>query len=320
MKGEANDTIHSTNTLFDMPICSSIDELAADVAVIGVPFDFGSGQVSRAGTKFAPKVMRQPRNTFSYTGSGEAEPACGWFDSDTGTWKLRGITMADCGDVNIPPTDSNRSFDRITRTVSRILERKALPVVIGGDHTITFPVMKAFDRYDSLDIVHFDAHLDFEDEFDGVRISYSSPLRRCSELPFVHGITQIGLRGPLAPSREKSYRAALEYGEKFITTKKFKQMGVSKVVESIPQADNIYVSLDVDVFDPSVAPGVTSLAPGGLSFPEVRDTLIGIAGKGRVVGFDIVCLSPINDCSDMTFRMVADIIVYFLSAVFPSRS
>ncbi len=320
MKDEVKDTLHSANTLFDMPICSNIDELTADIAVIGVPFDFGSSQISRAGTKFTPKVMRQPRNTFSYTGFGENEPACGWFDNDTGMTNLRGITMADCGDVNILPTESNRNFDRMTRTVRRILDRKTFPVVIGGDHTITFPVMKAFDMYDSLDIVHFDAHLDFEDEHDGVRIYYASPLRRCSELPFVHGITQIGLRGPLAPSREKSYRAALEYGERFITTKKFKELGVSKVLESIPQADNIYVSLDVDVLDPSVAPGVTSMVPGGLSFPEVRDTLVGIVAKGTVVGFDIVCLSPINDCSDMTFRMVADLILYFLSAIFPSRS
>lgn len=319
MKGEANDTIPCINTLFEMPVCSNIDELSADIAVIGVPFDFGSSQISRAGTKFAPRVMRQPRNTFSYTGYGEAEPACGWFDIDTGGTKLKGITMADCGDVNILPAESHRSFDRITRTIGRILERNAFPVAIGGDHTITFPIMRAFDRYDSLDIVHFDAHLDFEDEYDGVSIYYASPLKRCSELPFVHGITQIGLRGPLAPSREKSYRAALEYGEKVITTKKFKQLGVSKVVENIPQADNIYVTLDVDVLDPSVAPGITSPAPGGLSFPEVRDTLIGIAEKGRVVGFDIVCLSPINDCSDMTFRMVADLILYFLSAIFPSR-
>ena len=320
MKNEMNDIMHGTNTLFDMPICSNIEMLSADIAVIGIPFDFGSQQISRAGTKFAPKVMRQPRNTFSYTGFGEDEPACGWFDSDTGMTKLRGITMADCGDVNILPTDNNRNFDRMTRSIERILDREAFPIVIGGDHTITFPVVRAFSKYDSLDIVHFDAHLDFEDEYDGVRIYYASPLRRCSELPFVHGITQIGLRGPMAPSREKSYRQALEYGERFVTTKRFKQIGVGKVVENIPQADNIYVSLDVDVLDPSVAPGITSPSPGGLSFPEVRDTLIGITEKGKVVGFDIVCLSPANDCSDMTFRMVADLVLYFMSAIFPSRN
>jgi len=319
MTNEVKDIVTSVKTLFGMPICNNIDELSADIALIGVPFDCGSAQMARAGTRFTPKAIREARNIYSYTDFGEAEAACGWFDSETGEAKLRGVTMADCGDVNILPADCERNFDRITRTARRILDRNAFPVVIGGDHTITFPVMRAFDRYDSLNIVHIDAHLDFEDEGNGVRIYNATPFRRCSELPFVHGITQIGLRGPLTPSREESYNAALRYGEKIITTEEVRRVGVSKVIESIPQAENIYVSLDIDALDPSVAPGVSFPAPGGLSFLEVRDILIGAAGKGKIVGFDMVCLSPINDCSEMTSRMAADLILYFLAAVFPSK-
>lgn len=319
MKNEVKDVVSGIKTLFGMPVCENIDELSADIAILGAPFDCGSPVAARAGTRFTPKAIREARNMFFYTDMTEGEAAGGWFDSETGEGKLRGITMADCGDVNILPADCDRNFDRITRTVNRILKRGAFPVVLGGDHTTTFPVVRAFDEYAPLDIVDFDAHQDYEDEVGGVKICNATPFRRCSELPFVHGITLVGQRGPMTPSRERSYRAAVEYGEKIITTKECRQIGIDKVIENIPKTKYIYVSLDMDVLDPSIAPGVSFPQPGGLGYYEVRDILMGVATRGKVVGMDIVCLSPINDCSEMTSRVAAELILYFLGAIFPSR-
>jgi len=317
---KARDVLSGVKTLFGMPTCGNVDELSADIALLGLPFDCGSRRWCRGGTRWAPAAIRQAQSEYSYTDDGRAEAACGWFNVDTGIEELKGVTMADCGDVNILPTENEGNFERVAKTVRQILDRGAFPVVIGGDHTIPFLVVRAFDKYDPLDIVYLDAHLDFEDETEeGVKVFNASAFRRCSELPFVHDITLIGLRAPLPPSSRKAYDAALRYGEKIITANRFREMGVSKVVGSITQAKNIYVSLDVDVLDPSVAPGTTFQEPGGLSFVEVQQTLVGIAKRGRVVGFDVACFCPAYDCSNMTSRTIAELILHFLAAVFPSK-
>jgi agmatinase len=320
MAKKARDVLSGVKTLFDMPTCSNIDQLSADIAFLGLPFDYGSRRWCRGGTRWGPAVIRRAQSEYSYTDDGCVEAACGWFNVDTGEEELKGVTMADCGDINILPTESKGNFDRATRTVRRILNRGAFPLVIGGDHTIPFLVVKAFDNYDPLDIVYLDAHLDFEEETEeGVKVFNASAFRRCSELPFVHNITQIGLRAPLPPSSKKAYDAALAYGLKVITANKFRQMGVNEVVNSIPQAKNIYVSFDVDVLDPSVAPATTFQEPGGLSFLEVQQTLIRIPERGRVVGFDVACFCPAYDSSSMTAQTIAALILRFLAAIFPSK-
>jgi len=317
---KARDVIPGVKTLFGMPICINLDELSADIAFLGLPFDCGSRRWCRGGTRWGPAAIRQTQSEYSYTDDDQGEAACGWFNVDTGAEELKGVTMADCGDVNILPTENEGNFDRAARTVRRIVSRGAFPLVIGGDHTIPFLVVRALDRYDPLDIVYLDAHLDFEDETEeGVKVFNASAFRRCSELPFVHNITLIGLRAPLPPSSRKAYDAALGYGEKVITANRFREMGAAKVVEGVPQAENIYVSLDVDVLDPSVAPGTTFPEPGGLSFVEVQQTLVGIAKRGRVVGFDVACFCPAYDCSNLTSRAIAALILHFMGAIFPSK-
>lgn len=320
VRSKVKDVAPALVTLWGMPTCNNIDELSADIAFLGVPFDYGSELKCRAGTRFAPKAIRETRSLYTYLDPIAGE-ACGWFNADTGKEELKGITMADCGDVVIRPSEDERNFDRITKTVRRILGRGAVPLVVGGDHTVTFLVVRAFDRYDPLDIVHFDAHLDFVNERykGGAKIFNATPLRRSSELPFVCNITQIGSRCPLPPSSKEAYDAALRYGEKIITADRFRQMGVRAVVESIPQAKNIYVTLDIDVLDPSVAPGTSIPQPGGLTYLEVRDALVEVAKRGKVVGIDLVEVSPVFDCSEVTSNLAVDLLLHFLAAAFPSK-
>ena len=150
--------------------------------------------------------------------------------------------------------------------VRKILERGAFPVSMGGEHTLTFPVVRAFDKYDSLDIVQFDGHLDFWDSVGGTTINNADCIIRCAELPFVHHITQIGInpRSRWTAVEKEGYDAAVEYGTTIITPKRFRQMGVSQVVESIPKAKNIYVTIDIDCMDCSVSPGMSGQEVGGL--------------------------------------------------------
>lgn len=314
---ETTDVVSGVTTLWGMPVCSNIDELTADIALIGVPWDL-SELVCRANTRKTPKAMREARHLFRYHDAVLGTSANGWFDVETGQWMLKGVTMADCGNVNIRPDMNNeRNFERITTTIRRILDRGALPLSIGGDHSTSFPLIRAFDRYDSLDIVYFDAHFDFQDQRGGSNMFNACPMRRCSELPFVHNITAIGIRQFLNPNNKSMYDAAMEYGVNLVTADRFRKIGASQVVDSIPEAKNIYVSIDIDGLDPSEGPGQSYPEPGGLTYLEIRDTLIGIAKKGKIVGIDLVCLSPDNDCSQMTTHAAANLLLYLLSHAFP---
>jgi agmatinase len=248
------------------------------------------------------------------------EDGAGWFDINSGDWKMRGVSMADCGDVNIMlPSEGN--FDRMTGVVKSILARDVFPVAVGGDHSITGPVVRAFDRYNPLDIVQLDAHLDFSAPSEGIRFHNSSPIRCCSEYPFVRNITQIGISEyiRLNGGGMEAYDAAVSYGCNIITTRKFRQLGVNQVVDSIPRAENLYVTFDVDVLDAAFAPGTAARTPGGLSFREVQEVLNSIPSRGRVVGFDVNCYNPFFDPTGRTAKVVATLMLDFLAAAFPSK-
>lgn len=329
MAREVRDTLPVRGSFCGIPVCNNIDELVADVAIIGIPFEEGCGLRSYTGRKWGPRAIRdiEMARYYNYSGPegspiGRENEAQGWFDIDDGEWKLRGVTMADCGDVNYKPMWGEGNCDTMTRVLRKILDRGAFPVVVGGDHTITAPVVRAFDKYDPLDIVHFDAHLDWSDvHAPEVRFYDGSPIKRCSEYPFVHNITQIGINSFFHLDKEKSeaYDLAVKYGANIITAKKFRQIGASQVVESIPKAKNIYVTIDVDVMDAAIVPGTTAMTPGGLSFLEVEEVLFGIPERGRVVGFDVNCFIPDRDPSGITVRLVVILILDFLAAIFPSK-
>ena len=324
-----SNTLPPHHTMFGAPLCTNLDELSADIAFLGVPWEQGQVGWEFTGQKWAPSALRFSSRVYPYgtTWGAVMEEAGGWWDMDAGKWQLSGVTMADCGDVNILPAGGERdgvlgaveNCVRITEVIRKILDRGAFPVSMGGDHTIPTPIVKAFDKYDSLDIVHFDAHADFRESWGGVKVSNTDFARRCSEYPFVNNITQIGLRGwRMTRSAKQAYDAYKEYGQ-IITANKFREMGVSKVIESIPKAKNIYVTIDTDALDPSIAPACSGLEPGGLTYLDMRDTLIGVASRGRVVGLDVVCFLPVHDPSLVTARVIVNLMLDFLAAVFPSK-
>lgn len=328
MTQEMRNTTPLVATFFNIPACTNIDELSADIAFLGIPYDQGVALRTAAGEKWSPKLLRDPilsRREYNYQGVPEwsiaaGEKGAGWFDINSGEWQLRGVTMADCGDVNIMlPGEGN--FNRMTEAVRSILNRSAFPVAIGGDHTITGPVVRAFDKYEPLDIVDLDAHLDFSGPVEGVKFHNSSAFRCCSEYPFVRNITQIGINEyvRLNGAGKEAYDAAVNYGCNIITTKRLRQMGISQVVESIPAAKNIYVTLDIDVMDAAFAPGTAARTPGGLNFLEVQETLIGIPKRGTVVGFDINCYNSTFDPAGRTAKIITTLMLDFLAAVFPSK-
>ena len=298
-------------SFFKAPLCTNLDELNANVAFIGVPFD--QGTFGRPGARFGPDAVRDAPRAYVYADSyGQQQEAEGFFDIDAGRELLRDVTMADCGNVIVMPSEVLGTFDKITRVVEKVVERGSLPVVVGGDHAITFPVVRGLSRFEPLNIVHFDAHMDYSHDYHGSLYTHGSPIRRCRELLFINHISSVGIRS----ARRKPYEEALLDGNLIITTREFRRMGPQKVADLIPSAENLYITLDIDVFDPSQAPGTGTPEIGGLYYQEVLDCITVLVKKSNLVGFDLVEVAPPYDSSEITAQLAARIIIDVLAASF----
>ncbi len=300
-------------SFYDAPLCEDLDALDAQVAFVGMPFD--QGTFGRPGARFGPDALRDARG-YSYIGYGGMQfdqQAAGYFDSDRGAELLRGVTMADCGNITVVPSDVLDNFRKLTNVVERIVSRGAMPVVVGGDHAITFPAVRALGGFAPLDIVHFDAHMDYTHETQGVLYTHGSPIRRCRELEFVRNISSFGIR----KESRKVYDEAMADGSLVVTTNRFKQLGAQAAMELAPASENLYVTIDIDVMDPAHAPGTGTPEVGGLFYEELRDALIALARRHRVVAFDMVEVAPPYDHADITSMAAARLIIDFLSEIFP---
>ena len=301
-------------TFFNAPLCEDIAQLEADVAFIGVPFD--QGTLGRPGARFGPDALRDAPRAYSYSDPyGRQSAAEGFFDIDAQDELLRGVVMADCGNVPIVPSEVVGNFDRITRAVEQAVARGALPAVAGGDHAITFPVVRGLSKFAPLNIVHFDAHLDYTHDVQDALYTHASPIRRCRELEFVGHITSVGIRS----ARRTPYEEAVRDGSLIISSSRFRELGPKAVAEMIPTAENLYVTFDVDVLDPSQAPGTGTPETGGLFYQETRECLLALLKKSNLVAFDIVEVAPPYDNSELTVQVAAKLMQDILAARFPSR-
>lgn len=291
------------------PICEDFSKIDADVAILGIPYDAGTG--FRPGTRFGPRDIRNYSVRYSGWGSWKSS---GYWDINSKKRMLAQTRIVDCGDVDVAYYDIERNMRLITQSVGAILDRNALPVMLGGDHSVTFPIVSAFERFGPLDIVHFDAHLDWIDHVEGIKFANGSPFRRTSELPFVRHMTHLGIRD--LRSRENDINDALKFGAQIFTRETIRELGARAVVEQMPKMNNIYVSIDIDGLCPSIAPGTGSPTVDGLLYHEVRALLQGIATKGRVVGFDVVEVNPMLDHHGQTSLLTTTMIAEFLGAIF----
>ena len=270
------------STFMGFPLCMKIDTLEADLAVLGIPYGdpYHMGEVTNDQSN-APSAVRRESARLS---SGLAH----WdFDLGGPLFDGRDVRVVDCGDVPAEPADMKRHYRIAETAVRTILERGAYPIIIGGDHGVPIPVLRAFEEHGPLTLVHIDAHLDWRDEVNGVREGYSSPIRRASELSHIEDIFQIGIRAQ-GSARTMEVEDARAYGAEIITAYEVHENKMSSVLERIPDAKRYYLTIDADGLDPSVIPAVAGPAPGGLLYHQVRSLIHGLVSKGRLVGMDIV--------------------------------
>lgn len=292
-------------------ICTDLDKLQADMAVLGVPYDLGVGFLS--GARLGPRRIREASTQYA---RGDA----GFYDFESDRQLLQApIKIVDCGDVDVLQGDVAYCFDSIMYSVEKILEKGAVPIIMGGDHSITIPVVKAFKQLGKpIHIVQFDAHLDWKDQVAGQRYGNGSPMRRASELEHVEGMTQIGLRG-IGSSTRSDFQDAQSYGSVLISAKEAHRIGASGILEQIPEGKNYFLTIDIDGYDMSIAPGVASPYPGGLLFEEVTEIIKGIAKKGTIVGADIAEVAPQYDPSGVTVRLAALTLIQVMAEIGEQR-
>ena len=249
--------------------------------LLGVPLDENSSY--RRGAAAAPQLIRDALRCDS-----------------TNMWTELGVDIGaegayeDAGDLQL---GNGNAFPAIEQGVEALLEKRQRPVCLGGDHSITYPIVRAFGRrFKDLTIIHFDAHPDLYDEFQGNRHSHASPFARIMEEKLAKRLIQVGIRTMNAQQKKQAERFKVEVFE----------IGRKRALEEVKTWCPVYVSFDMDVLDPAFAPGVSHREPGGMSVREVLDHLHSITAT--IVGADIVEYNPSRDVSELTSAVAGKIL------------
>ena len=287
------------------------DNIEADIAVLGAPYDFGTQW--RAGARFGPRAIREASTLFSFGHGGAYD-----HEDDVTYLPADKVTIVDIGDADIIHTDTMQSHKNIEYGVRKILDAGALPVVLGGDHSINIPCINAFSDQEPVHLVQIDAHLDFVDERHGVKYGHGNPMRRAAEKDYVSGLSQIGIRNVSSTAKE-GYEDARSMGSDILSVRGFRKLGVEGVLARIPKGVRYYVTIDIDGFDPSIAPGTGTPSHGGFLYYEVLELLDGLAKQGTIVGMDLVEVAPDYDHTGSTAVLAAQILMNTIGRIMHYR-
>jgi len=263
------------------------------VAVVGIPFDLNSSFLR--GSAKAPVRIREEL-----------------YSESANMWTENGIDLGDnpswqiVGDAQL--LDSQTAFDEIEKTLEQLLEQGARPISLGGDHSITYPIMRAFaGKYDRLSILQLDAHPDIYDELDGNRHSHACPFARIMEEKLAQRLVQVGIRTMTGHQRQQAERFGIEVIE-------------MKSLAEVSQLDfkgPVYLSLDMDCLDPAFAPGISHYEPGGMSTRQVLDVIQNLGGD--LIGADIVELNPDRDPQGITAMVAAKLLKEIIARMLAER-
>jgi agmatinase len=286
---------------------TDVGSLDADVAVLGAPTDEGSPFMP--GSRFGPRAIREHSLRFV------TDPP-GYFDPQERRryleHEMREGRMVDVGDADILPTNVIQTFDNITSLTASVLKAEALPVVLGGDHSITYPVVRAFER--PLHVVHFDAHIDYMPFVHGLEFTNQHAFRHIRMMPNVRSLTQVGIRS--IRGSQVMLEDTLRDRNRLITMEEFRDGGHEDFLAPLPEDEACYVSIDIDVLDLPLVPGCVSAEPNGMQYAELRGALFSLAEHADVVGFDLVEVNPQLDVgTGITSYLAAHTIVEFLARI-----
>jgi agmatinase len=275
----------------------------ADVAVLGVPFD--SGVSYRPGARFGPSHIRQSSRLL--------RP----YNPAQDTWPFAAQQVADAGDLGVNPFDIAEAIGAIEAGADAGLEQASRLLTLGGDHTIALPLLRCMARrHGPVAVLHFDAHLDTWDTYFGAPYTHGTPFRRASEEGLIdrERSLHVGIRGPLYADTDLEESTRLGFATVACTD--YDRLGLDGVIAAMRERlgeSPVYVSVDIDVIDPGMAPGTGTPESGGLTSRELLATLRGLAGID-VVSADIVEVAPAYDHAEVT-GIAASHVAYDLLSV-----
>lgn len=297
-----------TNSFVGFPTQYDLKRFDGQIAIIGIPYQSPYQKLPSYSTLTAPDAVRMQSEKYEQIDHYD-------FDFDGDIMAGKAIKCFDCGNL----VNDEEKFENYSKTVSqsiRTLSQKAVvPIIIGGDHGTTIPVLRGFESISDLCVVQIDAHLDWIDERDGVRDGYSSPMRRAAEMDNVSSVVQIGLRSQGSARRQEVEAARSNKKTLLVKAEELHEQGIETILKCIPQASAYFLTIDGDGLDPSIAPGVGYPTPGGVTYYQLFNLMRGLAKKGKMVGMDFVEIVPKNDVANLTSLFAARQILNFIGVL-----
>jgi len=303
----------TSHTLFNSPRHQE-GQPVADVSIVGVPYDLGNRVA--AGARKGPTDLRMRSGDYDYRVDLLTGKPHGWFDVETEERILDGVTISDWGDVWFRYGESpDQIFERISGICADVVAAGSFPTIIGGDHSISYPVVEVLQRDQPLTVVWFDAHTDFSDLAPGVCNNHANVVRRILGLPNVLNVVEVGHRGYTLNNKLQTKNEKLT----IFTGSRIREHGFASILDHIPASRPCYVSVDIDVLDPIYAPATSTPVPCGLSPQELKQ-MIRVLGQNRqVVGFDLVEINPERDIGWSTTIVGCHLILSALGAFMANR-
>lgn len=301
----------AVKSLFGLPICADLSKLDAEIAVLGaggcVPYESvgfycagGPAAIRAAAAEYAANLLHM-----NFDLGGPVLP--------------KGVRAVDCGDMRVELGDAEGNRARMIGAVSRIIDRGAVPVIIGGDDSVPIPMIEAFGgRKRKFTILQIDAHIDWRDEVGGQRWGLSSTMRRASEMGHIERIIQVGQRG-IGSARLSDVREARAWGVHFIPGGEVARDGVGRAVSLIPEGAEVIVCLDLDALDPSIMPAVIGRTAGGMGYWQVLELVAAAAQIGRIAAFDMVEFMPDRDIDGLGATTAAQLLAAVIGIIARQR-
>jgi agmatinase len=284
----------------------------ADVVIIGAPYD--SGTSYRSGARFGPMAIRST----DYLPHDGSRPHLA-----LGVDPLQDMRVLDAGDIEMPPTETELSLKRLEDAVHAVCAAGAIPVILGGDHTIAWPDIAGVARHlgaGRVSVVHFDAHADTGEEQWGSLYGHGTPMRRLIESGAARGdrFIQIGLRGYWPEPPTLAWMA--DQGMRWFEMTEVVERGLDTCLDeaealAVDDCDGVFLSIDVDVVDPGMAPGTGTPEPGGLTGRQLLDAVRRLALRLPIVGIDVVEVAPAYDSADVTAMLANRVVLEALSGI-----
>ncbi|TKI03373.1 arginase [Martelella alba] len=306
----ANRAFTGVATFLRSDYCADIDRMTAEMAVFGVPLDEASPFLP--GARMAPRSVREHSMRFSPGGFYDIARDKHYLPTEILTGRI-----VDAGDVDILPTNLPQTLENIAAMTRSLRRRGVIPVAIGGDHSVSYPLIRGFEE--PVHVIQFDAHLDFAPAAQGMRYTNGQPFRHIAALPHVKSLTQAGIRSLRVRSAEA--QDARGAGSRVVPVGEFRALGPQGVAALLPAGEKCYVSIDIDALDMSLVPGCVSAEPDGLRYDQLRDTLCALAARMDIIGFDLVEVNPLLDVgTGITSYLAAHVMVEFIGHIFAERA